>query len=23
LEFIAAINRTPAVKLLGISPSGF
>ena len=23
LEMIAAINRTPAVKLLGISPSGF
>lgn len=23
LEFVAAINRTPAVKLLGISPSGF
>lgn len=23
LEFIAAINRTPAVKLLGIAPSGF
>lgn len=23
LEFIACINRTPAVKLLGISPSGF
>ena len=23
LEFLAAINRTPAVKLLGISPSGF
>lgn len=23
LEFIASINRTPAVKLLGISPSGF
>ena len=23
LEFIAAINRTPLVKLLGISPSGF
>lgn len=23
LEFIAAVNRTPAVKLLGISPSGF
>jgi phage-related protein (TIGR01555 family) len=23
LELIAAINRTPAVKLLGISPSGF
>ena len=23
LEIIAAINRTPAVKLLGISPSGF
>lgn len=23
LEFLAALNRTPAVKLLGISPSGF
>ena len=23
LEYLAAINRTPAVKLLGISPSGF
>lgn len=23
LEFVAAINRTPVVKLLGISPSGF
>ena len=23
LEFLAAVNRTPAVKLLGISPSGF
>lgn len=23
LEFLASINRTPAVKLLGISPSGF
>lgn len=23
LEFVAAINRTPAVKALGISPSGF
>lgn len=23
LEFVASINRTPAVKLLGISPSGF
>lgn len=23
LEFLTAINRTPAVKLLGISPSGF
>lgn len=23
LEFVAAVNRTPAVKLLGISPSGF
>jgi len=23
LEFLACINRTPAVKLLGISPSGF
>ena len=23
IEFLAAINRTPAVKLLGISPSGF
>ena len=23
LELIACINRTPAVKLLGISPSGF
>ena len=23
LEMIASINRTPAVKLLGISPSGF
>ncbi|CDH33885.1 DUF1073 domain-containing protein [Xenorhabdus bovienii] len=23
LEFIVAINRTPAVKLLGVSPSGF
>lgn len=23
LEFVAAINRTPAVKILGISPSGF
>lgn len=23
LEFLAAINRTPAVKLLGLSPSGF
>ncbi len=23
LEFIASINRTPAVKLLGISPNGF
>ena len=23
LEILAALNRTPAVKLLGISPSGF
>ncbi|MDR1921110.1 MAG: DUF1073 domain-containing protein [Candidatus Adiutrix sp.] len=23
LEFVAAVNRTPAVKLLGISPAGF
>lgn len=23
LEFLAALNRTPAVKLLGVSPSGF
>lgn len=23
LEFLAALNRTPAVKILGISPSGF
>lgn len=23
LEFLAALNRTPAVKLLGLSPSGF
>ena len=23
LEIVAALNRTPAVKLLGISPSGF
>lgn len=23
LEFLAAMNRTPAVKLLGVSPSGF